>query len=273
MLAERPLPATVEFAFFTAEESGLLGSAEYARRAVVQGKAVTGVINNDMIGYTNDHRPDMTIRWSGPGVRDVMHGAAIFFTDLITYDARYYRNTDAVSLNDTFGDIVSGMGAYPVLGNPHYHQLTDRVDTVNQRLVAEACKVTVAAIMALASSPAPVSGVTTRQLNDGSLQVTWTSAAEQVREYVVRYTDRAGALREARVAASAAPDPRGSGGAPTARLADLQPRTSISIKAVTEQGVEGWDWATVQSPRYGLGARMVADRRAASIGGARPGPR
>src|SRR6185436_6379540 len=149
-----------------------------ARRAIADGKRVAGVVNNDMIGFTNDHRLDMTIRWSNPGIRDVMHGAAIFFTDLITYDARYYLYTDAASLNDAFGDIVGGMGAYPVLGNPYYHQPTDRLETVNQRLVTEACKTTIASIVLLASTPKPVRDVALRALERGDWELSWTPAPE-----------------------------------------------------------------------------------------------
>ncbi len=237
VLKNHPQPASIEFAFYTAEEAGLLGSIEYSRRVLAAGKRIAGVINNDMIGYTNDHRLDMTIRWSNPGVRDLMHAAATYFTDMITYDARYYRSTDAASLNDAFGDIVGGMGAYPILGNPHYHQATDRVDTVNQMLVAEACKTTIASLMLMASSPAPVKEAIVRPAREGGLDLGWAAAPERgVRRYQVRYTDRAGALRELTVPST------------LTRLADVRPGSPISVKAVMENGLESWDWATVMAP-------------------------
>ena len=55
--------------------------------------------------------------------------AARAFLQTGHFDARYYRFTDAGSLNDGFGDIVGGMGAFPILGNPYYHQPTDRIET------------------------------------------------------------------------------------------------------------------------------------------------
>src|SRR5690606_21270242 len=64
VMATRPQPATIEFAFFTGEEAGLLGSREYVRRAVADGKRIVGALNNDMIGYANDQRLDNTIRYS-----------------------------------------------------------------------------------------------------------------------------------------------------------------------------------------------------------------
>jgi len=124
VLAKRPLPATVIFASFTGEESGLLGSREFVRVAREKGLRIVGALNNDMIGWANDYRLDNTIRYSNAGIRDVQH-AASFLTKLITYDARYFKSTDAASYYEAYGDIVGGIGSYPVLGNPHYHQPTD----------------------------------------------------------------------------------------------------------------------------------------------------
>ncbi len=80
VLAGKPLPATVEIAFFTGEEAGLLGSREYVRRAVESGKNLVGALNNDMVGFAEDHRLDNTIRYSNKGIRDLQHGAAILFS-------------------------------------------------------------------------------------------------------------------------------------------------------------------------------------------------
>ncbi|MEQ8329480.1 MAG: M20/M25/M40 family metallo-hydrolase [Longimicrobiales bacterium] len=106
VLKDHPLPATVELAFFTGEEAGLLGSREYVRRAVASGKRIVGALNNDMIGWANSPRLDNTIRYSNPGIRDIQHAAAMQFSDLITYDALYYKNTDAHAYYEVYGDIV-----------------------------------------------------------------------------------------------------------------------------------------------------------------------
>ena len=90
-----------------------------------------------MIGWANDHRLDNTIRYSNPGIRDIQHGAAMQFTNLITYDALYYKSTDAAAYYEAYGDIVGGIGSYPVLGNPHYHQSHDLLEGINHQLVAE----------------------------------------------------------------------------------------------------------------------------------------
>jgi hypothetical protein len=151
VLANRPQPGTIKFAFLTAEEAGLLGALEFVRRARAAGDQVVSVINNDMIGWTRSHRLDNTIRYSNPAIRDIQHAAAIRFTKLITYDARYVRNTDAHVFFDAFGDIIGGIGSYPILGNPHYHQRHDTLESVDHRLVAEVSRATIATAMLLAS--------------------------------------------------------------------------------------------------------------------------
>ena len=148
-----PMPATIVFASFTGEEAGLLGSREFVRRAVEGKTQIVGALNNDMIGWANDQRLDNTIRYSNPGIRDIQHGAAMLFTKLITYDALYFKSTDAAAYYDAYGDIVGGIGSYPVLSNPHYHQSHDFLEFINHQLIAETSKTTVATLMLLASSP------------------------------------------------------------------------------------------------------------------------
>ncbi len=96
-MASSPMPATVVFAAFTGEEAGLLGSREFVRQAVANKIKLVGALNNDMIGWTNDARLDNTIRYSNGGIRDLQHGAAFLFSKMVTYDARYFKSTDAAA--------------------------------------------------------------------------------------------------------------------------------------------------------------------------------
>jgi hypothetical protein len=231
VLKDHPMPATIELAFFTGEEAGLRGSREYVRRADETGKHIAGALNNDMIGWANDHRLDNTIRYSNPGIRDIQHAAAIQFSDLITYDALYYKSTDAAAYYEAYGDIVGGIGSYPVLGNPHYHQAHDRLETINQQLVAEVSKTTAATLMLLASAPARTASLA---VADGV--ATWDVALEAgVSSYEVRWqtdhgwstaqvTERRAALEGIRV-----------GGA-------------VTVRALHERGTVGWDWARARAP-------------------------
>jgi Peptidase family M28/WD40-like Beta Propeller Repeat len=232
VLAKRPMPATIVFASFTGEESGLLGSREFVRRAKERGVRIVAALNNDMIGWANDHRLDNTIRYSNAGIRDVQH-AASFLTNLITYDARYYKSTDAAAFYEAYGDIVGGIGSYPVLGNPHYHQPTDLLETVNHQLVAETSRMTVASIMRLASSPSPVRDVRATGQAGGPISVTWTESLEEdVTGYIVAWGPPEAPLKSTlRVARTAATIPAAT------------PGTVVSVKAVNTRGLDGWEWA------------------------------
>jgi Tol biopolymer transport system component len=235
IMARRPQPATIIFASFTGEEAGLLGSREFVRRAVAGNVRVVGALNNDMIGWANDYRLDNTIRYSNPGIRDIQHAAAMQFSNLITYDALYYKSTDAAAYYDTYGDIVGGIGSYPVLGNPHYHQPHDVLETINHQLVTEVAKTTAATLMLLASSPSRVKDLKVDSFRNGTATLSWTPSPEtRVTGYVVAYGPAAQPeARQIRVIG------------PTATLPNVQPGTMVAVKAVNAKGLEGWDGARV----------------------------
>ncbi|MSR06537.1 MAG: M20/M25/M40 family metallo-hydrolase [Gemmatimonadetes bacterium] len=153
VMVGHPQPATVQFAFLTGEESGSLGAREFVRVAKSRNEQIVGVLNNDMGGWVEDGRLDDTIRYSSPYVRDIQHSAAFLFTRLITYDARYYRGTDAGTFYDAFGEITAGIGGYPILASPHYHETHDVVETINPQIIAEIAKVSIASIMLMAQQP------------------------------------------------------------------------------------------------------------------------
>ena len=232
ILAKHPQPATIVFASFTGEEAGLLGSREYVRRAVEQKVQLVGAINNDMIGWANDQRLDNTIRYSNPGIRDVQHAAAMQFSKLITYDALYYKSTDAAAYYEAYGDIVGGIGSYPVLGNPHYHQSHDVLETINHQLVTEVAKTTAATLMLLASSPSRLTDLKIERASRG-VTVSWKPAPEAgVTGYIVAYGPKdAPESKSMRVMN------------PSASLPDVPAGTIVSVKAVNARGFEGWDWA------------------------------
>ena len=238
VLKDHPLPATVVFAFFTGEEAGLLGSREFARRAEAEGWArnVRGALNNDMMGYANDHRLDNTIRYSNAGIRDLQHAAAFLFSRLITYDARYYKNTDAHALFDAFGDVIGGIGSYPVLANPHYHQSHDVLETINHELVLETTKANVASIMLLASSPSRIDGLRVVRRDRSGVEVAWEPAREKgIRHYRIVYGPPVDPMREELIVTE-----------PRARIPGARAGWTIAVKAVDERGLSSWDWARIE---------------------------
>jgi hypothetical protein len=235
VMAGHPMPATIVFASFTGEESGLLGSREFVRRAVAAKVHVVGALNNDMIGWTNDSRLDNTIRYSNPGIRDLQHAAAMLFTRLITYDARYFKGTDAVSFYDAYGDIVGGIGSYPVLGSPHYHQSTDRLEFENHQLITETSKTTIATLMMLASSPSRLTRLKVDSYTGGTASLSWAPSPEHgVTSYIVAYGPASDRFRH-RVTVTQT----------HAVLPQVAAGTIVSVKAINIRGLEGWDWATM----------------------------
>jgi hypothetical protein len=249
VLAGHPMPATIVFASFTGEEAGLLGSREFVRRAVADKMQLAGALNNDMIGFANDQRLDNTIRYSNPGIRDIQHGAAMLFTKLITYEALYFKSTDAAAYYDAYGDIVGGIGSYPVLSSPHYHQPHDLLEFENHELITETSKTTVATLMLLASSPSRIKNLKVETAG-GSATVTWAPSPEKdVTSYIVAYDPTSPARRSSvsnTASGGGAPmSRRVTVTAPRAKLAGVSPGSIVAVKAVNARGLEGWDWARV----------------------------
>jgi len=236
VMAGHPMAATIVFASFTGEEAGLLGSREFVRRAVADKVRVVGALNNDMIGWMNDSRYDNTIRYSNPGIRDIQHAAAMLFTRLVTFDALYFKGTDAVSFYDAYGDVVGGIGSYPVLGSPHYHQASDLLEFENHQLIAETSKTTIATLMLMASSPSRLTRLRVDSVAAGTASVSWAPAPESgIVSYVVAYGPPSDRLRH-RVTVTQ----------PHAALPQVAPGMVVSVKAVNARGLEGWDWATAR---------------------------
>jgi Tol biopolymer transport system component len=246
VLAKHPLPATVVFVSFTGEEAGLLGSREFVRQAAEKKWKIVGALNNDMIGWANDQRLDNTIRYSNPGIRDIQHAAAMQFSNLITYDALYYKSTDAAAFYDGWGDIVGGIGSYPVLGNPHYHMPHDNLEYENHQLIAEVGKTTAATIMLLASSPSRLTGVQIASYDGKTAEVKWTPSPEKgVKKYVVAWGSDVAASSTAPAALAATAARSVVVSEPRAKLTGIAPGTTIAVKAINDRGLEGWDWARV----------------------------
>jgi hypothetical protein len=237
IMADRPQPATIVFASFTGEEAGLLGSREFVRQAVEKKIRIVGALNNDTIGWANDQRLDNTIRYSNAGIRDIQHGAAQQFTNLILYDTRYFKSTDAAALYEAFGDIIGGIGSYPVLASPHYHQSHDVLETINHRLVTEVAKTTAATLMLLAASPSRLTDLKAER-SGGAVTLSWKPSPEAgVTGYIVSYgpADNPGA-QQLRVSN------------PSATLKGVPADARVAVKAVNAKGLESWDAARVVVP-------------------------
>lgn len=259
VLARYPLPSSLIFAAFTGEESGLWGSREFARRAKEKNFQVLGAINNDTIGWTEDHRLDNTIRYASAGLRDLMHAASIGFSRMVTYDSHYIKSTDAVPLFEAFGNVVSGLGSYPVLGSPYYHTSLDRLEVVNQELIEEATKFMVATVMMMVSSPSPVREIKASRKEDGTIEISWLPNPEkgidhyivtcqledkgQVIRKKVRSTQTSFKIADLIDLIKGSPSKEGD-------LQDKKFNLKISVRAVNRLGLPGWDESTIVLPGH-----------------------
>ena len=237
ILAQHPQPATIIFASYTGEEAGLLGSREFVRQALANKMKIVGVLNNDMVGWANDNRLDNTIRYSNTGIRDIEHAAAMQFTKLITYDARWHRGTDATSFFEAYGDIIGGIGSYPVLSNPHYHQATDLLEGINHQLITETSKTVAATMMMLASSPAPVKDLKVVSFDGKAAEITWTASPEiNVKHYLVAFGTDEKQMKQINVTTA------------KATLKEVKLGMLVTVKAVNAKKIQGWDWSRVKIP-------------------------
>ncbi len=239
VLAETPMSATIIWAAFTGEESGLWGSAEFVNRAVENGDNIVGAINNDMIGWSNDHRLDNTIRFANAGIRDLQHASSFLFSNLITYDSKYYRSTDAARYYEAYGEMFGGIGSHPIVASPFYHQTTDQLETVNHEQIFETCKSTVASMMLLASSPAMIKGLELVRMQGTSAEIRWTASPESgISSYKIVYGPAENPdLHEMTV------------NSPGATLPEAGPGTMVKVRAINNGGLHGWDWARLTIER------------------------
>lgn len=235
IMANNPMPCTIMFLAFSGEEAGLLGSREFVRQAQQNGINIIGALNNDMVGWANDSRLDNTIRYSNEGIRDIQHSAASMFTNMVTYDALYYKSTDAHAYYEVYGDIVGGIGSYPVLGNPFYHQWNDNLETINHQLVTEVAKTTTATLMLLSSSPSRIKGLNAIKYGANSYNLKWTPSPENnVNRYRVSYQDQSGDWKEITINEA------------IATIENVMSNSTIKVKAYNSDGMEGWDWAKIE---------------------------
>ena len=236
VLADHPMPATILFVAFTGEESGLMGSREFVRVAAEEGLQVIGALNNDMLGWANDAHIDNTIRYSNPGIRDVQHNAALRYSKLITYDALYYKGTDAAAFYEAWGDIVGGIGSYPVLGNPHYHQATDLLPTINHEQVAATAQTTAATLMLLASSPSRLTDLVAERDDGGRFAVRWQASPERdIASYEILYGPPAEPAQHRTISKE-----------PRALLEQAEAGHVVAVRAINQRGLRGWDWARTE---------------------------
>lgn len=135
---------SVRFVFFTGEEQGLLGSAQYAAALTAQPYTVVAVYNFDMIAWDATGGPTLNLYTrlpSHPQYTDDMAVAVLFTNVIAAYGMQTSLWPVIISNGESASDHASfwqrgypailAIEDYPGDFNAYYHTTNDRVQNVN----------------------------------------------------------------------------------------------------------------------------------------------
>lgn len=173
---------TIEFITWTAEEVGLIGSDCYAHRADSLDLDLGGVINLDMIGWTNAGLLNCNIHhtynfclW----LSALFYQAGQLYAPELTYFEEYWAGgSDDLSFSSRGFPAIWGAERW-YYQNPHWHRPTDILANITPVLHLGVTKAAVATLAVLGLHPGPVSDITIADIGNGSsLQVSWSTSIE-----------------------------------------------------------------------------------------------
>jgi hypothetical protein len=214
VLAGTRCEATLQFACFSGEEEGLLGSHAYVEHLLARGDSVVGMINVDMIGYLaeGDTRDlDLITEPLAAGLRQViLEAGATYVPQLLVVDGHF----PASAGSDHFSFLSHGIPAVSFFEDsddysPYIHTAFDTSgESYNDaRLASWSTQVAVASLATLAvpvASPVLVQDLTARQ-DRGRVELAWQLASEAVRSLRGVDVERAAAAAGPFVALTNAP--------------------------------------------------------------------
>ncbi len=155
IFANKNLKYTVQFIFFSCEESGLVGSQNYVQQIVLpQQQKLKLVINIDEVGGIKEN-PTNIIKVekdndNNPSSNNFLSAR---FTDTLAAITETYSSLQTIITNafgsdyipfENAGFVITGF--YESITTPHYHQITDSLSHVDMKYVYEICKSNVAGI-------------------------------------------------------------------------------------------------------------------------------
>lgn len=197
VLAGVDLDATVEFVLFTAEELGLLGSAQYVSRIFREGVTSDRLfcINMDMIGNAE------TLPWK----------TRVFYNQASEPLAALLAGVGEAYSLGTIPVLSGGMGSsdhesfwqmgYPAIFvhendfSPHYHTTRDRLDHLEMNYEGEVVKMVLATVMHLAKSAGPPADVAASLYQTGDVRVEWSHSPDaDVLGYHLEVVDSSGEI-------------------------------------------------------------------------------
>lgn len=168
---------TLRFILFTGEEQGLIGSSFYASYADSLNMPLRGIINFDMVGYTDDANIDLSISTNQPfawlvDFQKVMADTYTALTVHLSYSAAPGSDHWPFLMHGfpaSFSIEYSGSHWYP-----YYHTTKDTVGNLNPILLREVAKMAVASMVGFDIYPVPPRGIEILDPGTGdSLIIKW----------------------------------------------------------------------------------------------------
>ncbi|HLP59806.1 MAG TPA: M28 family peptidase, partial [Candidatus Deferrimicrobium sp.] len=177
---------SIKFILFSAEEWGLYGSAHYAREAAQNGENIIGVINLDMVSYTDFLPEDLDVivnsnsKWLGTLLKTAAQNYSTI--DVLTTVDGSYDYSDHSSFWDKGFPAVLCIEDYEDT-NPYYHTTRDTVDKINLNFATQATRACLSAAAQLAEpdvAQVPGIGLNRSGLYFGALGTGIHTAAQEV---------------------------------------------------------------------------------------------
>jgi len=173
---------SIEFITWAAEETGLHGSDDYAHRADSLDLDIAGVVNLDMIGWTNGGLLNCNIQYTYDFSLWLMYlfaeAGELYAPELTYFDEQFSGGSDDFSFSARgFPAIWAAERWY--YQNPNWHRPTDILTNITPAMHLGATKAAVATLAILGLHPGPVENISIADIGNGSsLQVSWAAGIE-----------------------------------------------------------------------------------------------
>jgi hypothetical protein len=177
IIANHPLPKTVIFMPFSAEEVGLLGSTAYAVDAYSLGMDIQLMINFDMIADIQNVT-DMDIHTDVPShpYAQLLTQMANVYTSLVPHILGNSSGSDSWPFSQVGYNIVY---SFETIFSSHYHQPSDSVVYLSIPYMNQIVRMNLATLIEVAESPGPVKGLEVWDAGDGEkLYLNWDPLLE-----------------------------------------------------------------------------------------------
>ncbi len=144
---------TIKFAFFNAEEIGLVGSERYAANMSVWGENVIGSIDYDMIGYSSGSLSyDLDLRYNPASAAQGIYEVDVNdrYQIGLTINAAQTSGGIPSDIQSFYDHGFPGVFAIEYDFSPYYHTTSDLVKYLNMTLVSKCTKLAVASLSEMA---------------------------------------------------------------------------------------------------------------------------